>query len=245
MSSPLVLSQLRNSLATLYPDEVSIRRIVHDSGLLPERIAFSGPAVNAWHSVLAEASKIGRIDAIVQAAMMEYSNNRELQVAYKAYQESATPNFTNDTYKTKSTSGQPDSPQVFISYTREDSTAALDLYYKLKAIGFRPWIDQEDILPGEEWDLKVRNVLKKTDFLIICLSQHSVARRGYIQREIKMALDTAEEIPEGSIFLIPVRLEDCEVPSRIARYQYVDLFNPKGFDRVVRAITTQWEQKQG
>jgi hypothetical protein len=55
MSSPLVLSQLRNSLATLYPDEVSIRRIVHDSGLLPERIAFSGPAVNAWHSVLAEA----------------------------------------------------------------------------------------------------------------------------------------------------------------------------------------------
>jgi hypothetical protein len=141
-------------------------------------------------------------------------------------------------------SHQPEAPQVFVSYAREDSGEALDLYHKLREVGFRPWIDQEDILPGEDWELKIRNILRKSDFLIICLSKHSVAHRGYIQREIKMALDVAEEMPEGSIFLIPIRLEDCEVPSRLLRYQYVDLFSPNGFVQIVRAISTQWEKEQ-
>lgn len=135
-------------------------------------------------------------------------------------------------------------PLVFISYASEDEGKARTVYKKLKGESLKPWIDKENILPGEEWDLKIQEALRESDFLVICLSNKSVTKRGYIQKEIKMALDAAQEMPEGSIFLIPVRLEECRVPKSIARYQYVDLFSSDGFDRLVRAISAEWGKRK-
>jgi hypothetical protein len=66
-----------------------------------------------------------------------------------------------------------------------------------------------------------------------------VAKRGYVQREMKMALDAWEELPEGTIHTIPVRLDDCVVPEQFRRYHWANLFEPSGFDRIVRAIRTE------
>ena len=71
---------------------------------------------------------------------------------------------------------------------------------------------------------------------MIFLSRSSVAKRGYVQREMKMALDAWQESPEGTIHTIPVRLDDCDVPESFRRYHYTNLFEPNGFDRIVRAI---------
>jgi hypothetical protein len=40
----------------------------------------------------------------------------------------------------------------------------------------------------------------------------------YYKKEIKFALDEAEKQPEGTIFLIPLKLEECDVPERLQRW---------------------------
>jgi hypothetical protein len=68
------------------------------------------------------------------------------------------------------------------------------------------------------------------------LSSRSVRKEGYIQKEIKLALDIAEEKPEGTIFIIPVKLDSCELPLRLQNWQWVDWRNVDAYDRVLRAL---------
>jgi hypothetical protein len=60
--------------------------------------------------------------------------------------------------------------------------------------------------------------------VIICLSNKSITKEGYVQRELKFALDIALEKPEETIFLIPLRLDDVTPPRRLHSWQYVDYF---------------------
>ena len=69
-----------------------------------------------------------------------------------------------------------------------------------------------------------------------CLSTKSVSKTGYLQREIKYAIDAAEEQSDDSIFIIPGRLEPCDVPERLRRWQWVDLFAADGYDRLLTAL---------
>jgi len=39
-----------------------------------------------------------------------------------------------------------------------------------------------------------------------------ITKQGFVQKEIRFALDIADEHPPGRIFIIPVRLVDCDVP---------------------------------
>ena len=60
--------------------------------------------------------------------------------------------------------------------------------------------------------------------------------RGYVHAEIKYVLDMADEQPEGTLFIVPVRLEECEVPERLASFQWLDLFREDGYERLRRAL---------
>jgi hypothetical protein len=52
----------------------------------------------------------------------------------------------------------------------------------------------------------------------------------------RKALDVACEQPEGVAFLIPVRLEECEIPERLNRWQWVDLFSHSGDKKLLRVL---------
>lgn len=52
-------------------------------------------------------------------------------------------------------------------------------------------------------------------------------RDGYLHKEIGLALDAAEQKREGTIFIVPVRLDDCKIPERLARYQWATPFGMK------------------
>ena len=104
--------------------------------------------------------------------------------------------------------------------------------------GFDVWLDEKNILPGQDWDVKIRQAVRVADLVIVCLSRASIGKTGYVQREIRMVLDLADEQPEDKIYLIPARLEECEVPHRLTRWQWVDLFDPEGYDRLLSAMRT-------
>lgn len=127
-------------------------------------------------------------------------------------------------------------PQIFISYARADVQKVEGLYQRLSDAGFKPWTDKKDIVPGEMWKNAIKRAIRASDFVFICLSTSSVGRRGMIQREIKEALDMWQEKMEDDIYLIPVRLEDCEVPESLGHFQYVDLFDEGGWTKLLGAI---------
>ena len=119
----------------------------------------------------------------------------------------------------------------------EDKRAVIELNAKLRDNGFDPWLDKEKLLPGQEWEQEILTALKSTDAIIICLSGASLNKEGFVQKEIRYALQVADEKPPGTIFLIPLRLEQCELPGALRRWQSADVFEAeKDFDLLLSAL---------
>lgn len=113
------------------------------------------------------------------------------------------------------------------------------LYRYLKQRGVQPWLDEIDLLPGQDWRAEIPNALYSSDVIIVCLSKSSVDKEGYVQKEISFALDKALEKPQGTIFIIPAKLEECNVPSRLSHYQWVDLFYEGGYKRLMNSLNVR------
>lgn len=126
--------------------------------------------------------------------------------------------------------------KVFLCHTKVDKPKVRDLYRYLHRRRIKPWLDEVDLVGGQDWQVEIPKALATSDAIIICLSKNSVDKEGYIQKEIKFALDKALEMPEGRIFIIPVRFEECDVPFLLSRYQWVDLFDEAGYTRMMRAL---------
>jgi TIR domain len=127
--------------------------------------------------------------------------------------------------------------KVFLCYSSDDKPAVRVLYKALKSNGFDPWLDEENLLAGQDWNYAITKAVRESDAVIVCLSKGSVTKTGYVQKEIKFALDVADEQPEGAIFLIPVKLEDCDVPDRLRRWHWVNLHETNGYEKLVSSLT--------
>jgi formylglycine-generating enzyme required for sulfatase activity len=126
--------------------------------------------------------------------------------------------------------------QVFLCHSSRDKNNVRKLYNKLRAEGIKPWFDEEDLLPGQRWPEEISKAVSSADAVLICISRNSVDRAGYVQKEIKQALDVADQQPEGSIFVIPVRLEKCNIPERLRNLHCVDLFEERGYKKLIQAL---------
>jgi len=129
--------------------------------------------------------------------------------------------------------------QIFLCHASEDKDKVLEIYRRLKDLGFKPWIDKEDLLPGQKWEIEIPKAIKESDHVLVFFSNTSISKRGYVQKEFELALDVLDLIPEGQIFIVPIRLDNCEIPDRFKHLQYCDLFEDNGFDKVLKAIKKQ------
>ena len=117
------------------------------------------------------------------------------------------------------------SKTVFISYAHEDAKFAERLYQDLKNAGLIPWRDKDAIRVGENWKIAIRKAIKTNRYFIPLFSSNSVEKIGYIQKEFKYAIDNYDKFPESQIYIIPARLDDCQIPyEKLEDIQYVDLF---------------------
>lgn len=127
--------------------------------------------------------------------------------------------------------------QIFLSHTSEDKPKVRNLCKRLRDDGFDPWLDEERLLPGQDWNLEIEKALRTSDAILLCFSSLSVIKEGVIQREYKRAMKIQEEKPEGAIFVIPVRLDDCEMPFFIRDLQWMDY--PAGYDKLLLALQSK------
>ena len=132
---------------------------------------------------------------------------------------------------------------MFLCHSSGDKPTVRNLYHQLKKDGFISWFDEESLLPGQDWQLEIPKAVRNSDIVIVCLSKSSITKAGYIQKEIKQALDVADEQPEGTIFIIPLRLEECDVPERLQKWHWVNFFEESGYQRLVRSLNKRIEEK--
>jgi formylglycine-generating enzyme required for sulfatase activity len=128
--------------------------------------------------------------------------------------------------------------RVFLCHASQDKPAVRELYNALKAENWiAPWLDEENLLPGQDFDLEIYKAARDADAIIICLSKISVTKEGYVNKEIRRALDVADEKPEGAIYIIPLRLDDCD-PSfeRLKKLHWVDYFTPNAHGKLIKSL---------
>ena len=126
-------------------------------------------------------------------------------------------------------------PRPFISYAHEDSDIATRLYADLRELGAEPWLDKKDLLAGQNWQDAIRKAIRECSHFIALISTSSVNKRGYVQKELRLALEILEEFPPSEIFVIPVRRHEVQ-PSHeaLTRIHWVDLF--PSYEEGLRAL---------
>ena len=115
--------------------------------------------------------------------------------------------------------------RIFLSYGREDEKSATRLHNNLKRAGYEIWFDKVSLIPGERWRSSIVKAIRAASAVVILLSKSSCNRSGFLNREIREALDVLDEQPGLKPFLIPVRLDNCASPhTELSALHRVDMF---------------------
>ena len=125
---------------------------------------------------------------------------------------------------------------VFLIHAHSDKEVVHKLYTRIMNDGVDAWLDTKKLQPGQDWQSEIRNALLRCDVVIVCLSQGFNKQQGYRHEELKLALEKANFLPDDEIFIIPVRLEKCDMPESLRHLHRVDLFKPGGYKKLVRSL---------
>jgi len=131
--------------------------------------------------------------------------------------------------------------RVFLCHASQDKPVVRELYQQLVAEGWiDPWLDEEKLLPGQDWDLEIKKAVEDSDVVIVFLSENSISKEGYVQKELRFVLDVALEKLEDAIFIIPLRIDNSKPPRSLRQFQFVDFFpvdqKIKGYNRLLGSL---------
>lgn len=129
-------------------------------------------------------------------------------------------------------------PKTFVCHASEDAAIAAELANKLLLSGFPVWLDKLCILPGQEWEQVIAQGVDSAHAIVVIISENSVDKTGFLQREIRLALDQAERRPEGAIFILPLLVGHAVPPHNFKRWQWVRIEDPYWFEDLSSALTT-------
>ena len=215
----LLLRQLRDHVnseeLTHFPKEL----VVYNSALLVEGGYVDGNA-HRGHT--------GQFETVVSRGLTNAGHDllEQLEAALPA----TSPGTTAPTRR------HPRRLLVFLCHASQDKLQVRKLHAWLQNKGFQPWLDEVDLLPGQDWELEIASAVRKSDVVLVCLSPAAVSKTGFFQKEIKWALDAADHQPEGKIFIIPVLFAPCEVPNRFRGLQHVDFTQQDAFAKLKAAL---------
>ncbi len=142
-------------------------------------------------------------------------------------------------------------PKVFLSHAQEDKPRVKRIFSALQARGMLPWYDEQGLLAGDCWKEDVIDAIKESDFFALFLSNAAIRKRGFIQKEIREAIGEFQRRPHGLAYILPVRLDDCEVPpvrldenTTLRDLQWIDVHrvDSRSVNNLAAAIWRQWSK---
>jgi len=95
------------------------------------------------------------------------------------------------------------------------------------------------LVGGEDWERAIRHAIRRSSHFVAILSRNSVSKRGFVQKELREALDVVDEYPPDRHFIVPVRLDECTpIHEKLTRLHWIDVF-PRystGLDRLAVSL---------
>ncbi|CAH2402778.1 TIR domain-containing protein [Mesorhizobium escarrei] len=114
-------------------------------------------------------------------------------------------------------------PWVFMSYAHGDRSVVEAVAGELRRLNVRTWVDQQELVAGDSLLNEIGRGLKRADAMVFFASRASL-KSEWARHELDyFAANRLRET--GGPFLIPVLLEDVELPSFLRDVLYIDLRN--------------------
>lgn len=135
--------------------------------------------------------------------------------------------------------------RIFLCHSGSNPVEVKNLYNLLNKSGYKAWLKEEDLLPGQNIKSTIKQEVSQSDLIIVLLTKDFAVKAGSFQSELNLALQTALEKPPNSIFIIPVRLEESTIPSNLSDLAYTDLFAPGGYETLAKTLQAVANKKSG
>jgi hypothetical protein len=214
-------------------------------------------SMERWRSNRADGQDVQNIASVIQSGGVNFGEENEIRVSGNVVGEinittdsvDKTAEIIDHLFKDRKEVEYLPADKIpvrrklnaFLCHASDDKPRVRKLYEQLRNDNVDPWLDEENLLGGQDWREEIPKAVRSADVVIVCLSQNSVSKEGYIQKEIGYALDKAEEKPEGTIYIIPLRLEKCKVPNRLSRWHWLNLYDRRGYPKLIKTLAARAE----
>src|SRR5580658_9373869 len=134
--------------------------------------------------------------------------------------------------------------KIFISYSRRDMAFVDRLEPALKAKGFEPLLDRDEIYAFEDWWKRIENLIGRADTVVFVLSPDAIASE-VCAKEVAHAASLNKRFAP----IVYRRADDNAIPETLRRLNFIFFDDPEKFDvsltRLVEALQTDigWIRK--
>ena len=111
--------------------------------------------------------------------------------------------------------------KVFISYSRADESIVRRICQDLDLRDIDYWRDVKEIKVGDSISEKIEEGLQDSSYFCLCLSKASVTR-AWVIREYRTALNIQLCKSSGTMRILPLLLEKCDIPDLLLDIRYAD-----------------------
>jgi hypothetical protein len=125
---------------------------------------------------------------------------------------------------------------AFLCHAKEDKLQVENIGSRLLEDGFLTWYDDKDLLPGDSWEQVIEAAIEGCDYFLAFLSSRSVTKNGYVNRELRYALQQRERRPFGRRFIIPILLDNCVPPRELRDVHFVRIWESGSYEKLVKAL---------
>lgn len=140
--------------------------------------------------------------------------------------------------------GKESRVDVFLSYPSEHVDDAKEVRDFVRSVGVRCWFDKDNLTAGEDWDRARKLAQGKADVILVLCAAETTIKDGVYQREINEALRAVDDKRVGTIYLLPIRVEDVDLPPEIRRFQYLDKFEPDWRRKLAAALRRAIQERK-
>jgi hypothetical protein len=132
--------------------------------------------------------------------------------------------------------------KVFISHSYQDKKFVNQLTSRLREDGIQVWTDEKELAVGDNIQEKISDAIKKTDYFIVVLSKNST-NSNWVNFELSAT--RLKEISQEQNIILPVLIEDCEIPFSLRDRLYSDFRHSfdEGYFKLINALKTQTTKK--
>lgn len=109
--------------------------------------------------------------------------------------------------------------KLFISYSHKDKKVVKQFALQLSLRGVELWMDEKNISFGGNYTTAILQGIHEADVYLVFLSENSI-KSHWVNAEIDFALK--EKIERKNLVIIPIRLDDYEVPVVLSNINYLD-----------------------